>query len=128
MSNERKTGAGLAAATGSAASILETIQSYLGNGGLFNPEMMEHDKVRDLIMACREELTRLQKYKARMEWLHDCSPGSTDAEGCEWGIYRVKWKDGRAVDVRQTNSDFSDLDTEMAKPQNTVLRDRPATP
>lgn len=102
----------------SAASILEAIQSYLGNGGLFNPEMMEHDKVRDLIIACREELTRLQKYKSRMEWLHDCSTGSTDAEGCEWGIYRVKWKDGSAVEVWQTNSDFSDLDREMAKPQN----------
>ena len=26
------------------------IMEYLGNGGLFNPEMMEHDKVRNLLM------------------------------------------------------------------------------
>lgn len=37
-------------------SILARIQDYLGNGGLFNPEMMEHDKVRQLIMDCRDEL------------------------------------------------------------------------
>lgn len=37
--------------------ILDTIQSYLGNGGLFNPEMMEHEKVRNLIMDCKELLT-----------------------------------------------------------------------
>lgn len=57
----------------------------------------------------------LLKYKARMVWLHDCSSGSTDPDGCEWGIYRVKWKDGKAIEVWQTNSDFSDLDAEMAR-------------
>lgn len=35
------------------AELLARIQNYLGNGGLFNPEMMEHEKVRDLIMDCR---------------------------------------------------------------------------
>lgn len=34
------------------AELLSAIQNYLGNGGLFNPEMMEHDKVRDLILDC----------------------------------------------------------------------------
>lgn len=34
--------------------LLNRIQSYFGNGGLFNPEYMEHDKVRDLIMDCGE--------------------------------------------------------------------------
>lgn len=34
--------------------LLERIQSYLGNGGLFNPESMEHNKVRDLILDCNE--------------------------------------------------------------------------
>lgn len=37
------------------------IQSYLGNGGLFNPEMMEHEKVRDLILDCREIITALEQ-------------------------------------------------------------------
>ena len=34
-------------------SVTNDIQSYLGNGGLFNSEAMEHDKVRDLILNCR---------------------------------------------------------------------------
>ena len=27
--------------------------NYLGNGGYFNPELMEHDKVRDMIITNR---------------------------------------------------------------------------
>lgn len=45
---------------GSAPDLLARMDSYFGNGGLFNPEMMEHDKVRDLIMDCREYITRTQ--------------------------------------------------------------------
>lgn len=36
--------------------VLERITNYLGNGGVFNPELMEHDKVRDLLIDCRDEL------------------------------------------------------------------------
>lgn len=32
------------------------ITQYLSAGGLFNPEMMEHDKVRDLLMEIRDHL------------------------------------------------------------------------
>jgi hypothetical protein len=32
------------------------ISNYLSSGGLFNPESMEHEKVRDLIMDCRDAL------------------------------------------------------------------------
>jgi hypothetical protein len=41
--------------------ILDRIQNYLGSGGLFNPELMEHDKVRDLIRDCREEIFQLRE-------------------------------------------------------------------
>lgn len=34
----------------------DRIKQYLSAGGLFNPELMEHEKVRDLLIACREEL------------------------------------------------------------------------
>ena len=34
--------------------LLTRIESYLANGGLFNPEMMEHNKVRELLMDCRK--------------------------------------------------------------------------
>ena len=36
------------------------IINYLANGGLFNPELMEHDKVRDLLMDCYAELGRFR--------------------------------------------------------------------
>lgn len=32
---------------------LERLKNYLESGGLFNPEMMEHDKVRSLLIDCR---------------------------------------------------------------------------
>lgn len=37
--------------------LLNRIQEYLLVGGLFNPEMMDHDKVRDLVMDCRDQLS-----------------------------------------------------------------------
>ncbi len=48
---------------------------------------------------------------ARLHWLH--SPASNNVDGYEWGIYRVKWENGRAAEVWQTYSDFSDLDAAM---------------
>jgi hypothetical protein len=35
---------------------IEKIDEYLRNGGYFNPEMMDHDKVRDLLIQCRDDL------------------------------------------------------------------------
>ena len=112
---------GCAATHGSEASILWRIQNYLALGGLFNPEMMDHDKVRELIMDCRTEISRLQQYEQRLKWLHDSGPN--DAEGFEWGVFRVKWKNGRAVQVWQTLSDLSDLDAAMREPQNEKVSD-----
>jgi len=43
--------------TESAAQLIERIQSYLENGGMFNPELMEHEKVRKLLLDCREYIT-----------------------------------------------------------------------
>ena len=37
--------------------LTQRITEYLGNGGLFNPESMEHNKVRDLLIDCRAALT-----------------------------------------------------------------------
>ncbi len=54
-----------------------------------------------------------EKNGARLAWLH--TGGDRDAEGYEWGIYRVKWSQhGQPVDVRATLSDFSDLDAAMS--------------
>lgn len=56
---------------------------------------------------------------ARLAWLH--GPGSNNVDGYEWGIYRVKWVNGKAAEVWQTCSDFSDLDAALRStlPQTT---------
>jgi len=36
--------------------LIERINVYLQSGGLFNPEMANHDAVRDLLMDCRRAL------------------------------------------------------------------------
>ena len=37
-------------------SLRERINEYLSAGGLFNPEMMEHKKVRDMLMEIRDAI------------------------------------------------------------------------
>jgi hypothetical protein len=34
----------------------DRIKEYLSSGGLFNPELMEHEKVRDLLLNIRDYL------------------------------------------------------------------------
>jgi len=41
--------------------ILIKIEEYLSLGGLFNPELMEHQKVRDLIIECRDHIKDMKK-------------------------------------------------------------------
>ncbi len=47
--------------------LLARIQNYLVNGGLFNPEMMEHEKVRDLLMDCRKYIAETQTPNAGLQ-------------------------------------------------------------
>lgn len=47
--------------------ILDQIKSYLGNGGLFNPEMMDPDAVRNLIMNARDKIESLETERAKWE-------------------------------------------------------------
>ena len=39
---------------------LERISGYLSSGGLFNPELANHDAVRDLIIDCRDRIAELE--------------------------------------------------------------------
>lgn len=39
---------------------LERISGYLSSGGLFNPELANHDAVRDLIIDCRDRISELE--------------------------------------------------------------------
>ena len=36
--------------------LVDKITEYLSSGGLFNPEAMEHVKVRDLLIECRDAM------------------------------------------------------------------------
>ena len=46
--------------------VVEKIKEYLLNGGLFNPELMNHTEVRNLLLDAAEEITRLEEY----EWMY----------------------------------------------------------
>lgn len=39
---------------------IDKINNYLQVGGMFNPELMEHHKVSDLLLECREELIKAE--------------------------------------------------------------------
>lgn len=56
------------------------ISEYLGNGGLFNPEMMDHEKVRELLMQCRECLER----DARLLTLYRMKRANDGLNGRRW--------------------------------------------
>lgn len=61
--------------------VLIKIKEYLSSGGLFNPELMEHEKVRDLIIECREELSSLKaQLKREMECVDFYAEGGEDLE------------------------------------------------
>ena len=40
--------------------LTQRITDYLTGGGLFNPEMANHEAVRDLLIDCRDELTKFE--------------------------------------------------------------------
>lgn len=55
--------------------VLERISQYLQAGGFFNPELMEHEKVLDLLIDCRSEITRLREERTqimRRRWVVRC--------------------------------------------------------
>jgi hypothetical protein len=43
-----------------AETIIDRITSYLSSGGLFNPELANHEAVRDLLMDARDVLMRYE--------------------------------------------------------------------
>ncbi len=42
--------------------LVDRITQYLSSGGLFNPELMEHQKVRDLLIDCRKALNEQSNF------------------------------------------------------------------
>lgn len=78
----------------------------------------------------RAGIAEAEAMRKRMDFLHSSS--SVDRDGYEWGIFRVKWENGRAVDVQRVRADHADLDAAVAGVQGTrpftgALNDVPAT-
>lgn len=61
--------------------VIERITEYLSMGGLLNPESMDHDKVRDLLVDCRIRLRELEAYMIPVN-------PSDDSVGEAWATLR----------------------------------------
>lgn len=72
----------------SSLSLVDRITKYLENGGLFNPEQMDHSKVRELLVDCRSALIpRKIVHKIKLEEIkHDTERGKVFA-GCKCLIW-----------------------------------------
>lgn len=60
--------------------VVEQITQYLTAGGFFNPELMEHDKVLDLLIKCRDEITRLREELRWIPVTDQLPPDDTDVD------------------------------------------------
>ena len=81
-------------------SVESRITAYLCCGGAFNPELANHDAVRDLIIDCRAELSALRADAQRYRWLRVNS--TQPAEG--WSTHSNPESFDAAIDAaRLTN-------------------------
>lgn len=60
--------------------VVEQITQYLTAGGFFNPELMEHEKVLDLLIKCRDEITRLREELRWIPVTEQLPPDDTDVD------------------------------------------------
>lgn len=57
-----------------AHSLTERITEYLSSGGLFNPEMADHSRVRNLLIDCRDALNASPQASQQAEKVADSRP------------------------------------------------------
>lgn len=96
--------------------IQDRITSYLGNGGLFNPEHMDATQVRDLLIDCRDEIKQLRDALQPFAhfadiWQQQMKGGNTAKTG---GIYAVENRAGVA-----------EITVEMLFEARAVLKEKP---
>ena len=80
--------------------IVERITEYLSAGGLFNPELMEHDKVRDMVIQCRDEIESLRSRLAEAEYQWKYWMGVADDNGIKSIKARLAAADALLRDIR----------------------------
>lgn len=68
---------------------IEKIDNYLKMGGLFNPELMEHHKVSDLLLECRNKLTK----------------ANADIEQLRSDLDKSRWDHNNTVILAEYNND-----------------------
>lgn len=81
------------------AELIARIQNYLGNGGLINPEAMEHEKVRDLMVDLRDHLLADDRTTVPVP-PQGCS-GADIAVGLGWQPIATMILDGKPVELIQ---------------------------
>lgn len=91
---------------------IDKINNYLQVGGLFNPELMEHHKVSDLLLECRGQLMKAQKETVRLheiamflfDILDDIDTASDEAKNNhEWYRKRVEHLHRKRFEVMETD-------------------------
>lgn len=71
--------------------VSERISEYLQAGGLFNPEAMDHDKVRDLLIECRDHIDALAAENAKLRKQVDSWRSYASYCNCcaKWGEHKL---------------------------------------
>lgn len=80
MSDETTPQDDAAMSPASAGSVCDRITAYLVSGGLFNPEQAIHDRVRDLLIDCRDEIERLRLTDEEREAVEWCVSAAEDCQ------------------------------------------------
>jgi hypothetical protein len=81
--------------------IVERITEYLSAGGLFNPELMEHDKVRDMVIQCRDEIESLRSRLAEAEYQWKYWMGVADDNGIKSIKARLAEAEALLLDIAE---------------------------
>jgi hypothetical protein len=59
-------------------------------------------------------ISKLDHNNTRLKWLQSKVAQTPNADGYEWGVFRVKRDDcGKVIDVERCNEDYLDLDEAM---------------
>lgn len=81
--------------------LAQRITDYLSGGGLFNPELANHDAVRDLLIECRDDAKRLDYLQQRQATI-SLTPDGRDDQGPRFAFMVGGWHCSVNRDVRES--------------------------
>jgi phage shock protein A len=81
------------------------ITDYLLGGGLFNPELANHDAVRDLLIDCRARIEELEKalkeaLSEKARWEHLATQAWEQADKANNELFKLRYADLSAPAAR----------------------------